>query len=201
MALNAAAVAALSSYYALLMRWNRKLNLTALRDDDSALDRLLLEPVCAVPYIGCEGRLLDLGSGGGSPAIPLKLMLKSLDLTMVEARTRKAAFLREAVRQLALPRARVEQMRYEELLKDPKTQGGYDVVTIRAVRVDRTSLISLRPLLSITGWIMLFHGVERPDWPKSECVSIPLLAGGASELTVIPAMCLNTVPRGTAEPV
>src|SRR5687768_4798862 len=90
--------AALLTYYDLLLKWNARINLTALTEPDEAIDRLLLEPVAAARYLPGGARLVDLGSGGGSPAIPLALTLHSPRLVMVESRARKAAFLREAAR-------------------------------------------------------------------------------------------------------
>ena len=62
-------------YYQLLSHWNRKINLTSLSDPDEAVDRLLLEPVAAAAVLPANRALIDLGSGGGSPAIPLALAL------------------------------------------------------------------------------------------------------------------------------
>ena len=93
----------LAAYYELLARWNRKINLTSLENLDEAIDRLLLEPLVASRYLPASAnRLMDVGSGGGSPAIPFKLAVPRLRLTMVEAKARKSAFLREAVRHLSL---------------------------------------------------------------------------------------------------
>ena len=87
--------AQLTSYYDLLSHWNRKINLTALDQPDDAIDRLLLEPVLAARYLPpAISSLMDIGSGGGSPAIPLKLCAQAASLTMVEAKARKSAFLR-----------------------------------------------------------------------------------------------------------
>ena len=120
--LNEALASALTTYYELLARWNQKINLTALDNADEAIDRLLLEPVLAAKAIeGSRPRaLLDIGSGGGSPAIPLALALGSdVSLMMVEVKARKSAFLREAIRQLSMSHAVVENRRYEELLARP----------------------------------------------------------------------------------
>ena len=96
-------VGSLTSYYELLSRWNRKINLTALDNPDEAIDRLLLEPVVAARHLRAPDlRLMDIGSGGGSPAIPMKLAAPGIGLTMVEVKARKSAFLREAIRHLAL---------------------------------------------------------------------------------------------------
>src|SRR5688500_5649917 len=109
--------ARLAVFLDLLLRWNRKINLTALSNLDDSIDRLVIEPLAATRHIQPRsGRLIDLGSGGGSPAIPLALALPDLDLTMVEVKARKSAFLREAVRVLELRRALVENVRYEALL-------------------------------------------------------------------------------------
>src|SRR4029450_11587640 len=95
--------AALAAYYELLARWNRKINLTALDNPDEAIDRLLLEPVVATKQLARpDVRIMDVGSGGGSPAIPMKLAAPGAALTMVEVKARKSAFLREAVRSLGL---------------------------------------------------------------------------------------------------
>jgi len=197
-ALSVEASSALAGYYSLLMRWNRKLNLTGFGDNEGAIDRLLLEPACAVSYLPSKGRMLDIGSGGGSPAIPLKLLLPGFQLTMVEAKARKAAFLREAVRRLELHGSVVEHCRFQSLLADPLVRDAYDVVTIRAVRTDGEDLRMLRPLLHMTGWIMLFHGAESPHWPASESMTAALLRSTGSRLTIIPALALGgNVPRGT----
>src|SRR3954454_18706272 len=77
----------LAIYYELLERWNRKINLTALEDPDVAIDRLILEPLIAAKYLPAHTdaiRLIDIGSGGGSPALPLALAAgPRLSLTMV----------------------------------------------------------------------------------------------------------------------
>src|SRR5712691_5594844 len=98
--------AQLEAYYRLLTRWNSSVNLTALPLNpltDQSIDRLLIEPVAAARFCSRDSPVwLDLGSGSGSPAIPLTLVKPAGWLTMVESRERKAAFLREAVRALRL---------------------------------------------------------------------------------------------------
>ncbi len=124
--------ASLTAYYELLARWNRKINLTGLTDPDEAIDRLLMEPLVAARYLPSPtARLMDIGSGGGSPAIPLKLSTPGISLTMVEAKARKSAFLREAIRQLELESTQVENARYEELLTRPELHDRHDAVSIQ----------------------------------------------------------------------
>jgi 16S rRNA (guanine527-N7)-methyltransferase len=149
---------AVLAYLELLALWNKKINLTALDDPDAAIDRLILEPLLAARLLPSEASLIDIGSGGGSPAIPLKLAVPKLKLWMVESKTRKSAFLREAIRQLDLREAFVETSRYEELLTTPSLHESLDFVSIRAVRVDTSTLLGLQAFLKVNGEILLFRG-------------------------------------------
>ena len=111
--LPTAAVEALEVYFRLLSKWNTKINLTALplaQPTEETFDRLLIEPLAAARNVK-DGPTcwVDLGSGGGSPAIPLKIVKPSLKLTMVESKVRKAAFLREAIRTIGLLDASVAE--------------------------------------------------------------------------------------------
>jgi 16S rRNA (guanine527-N7)-methyltransferase len=149
--------APLEAYYRLLAQWNVKINLTALplqAPTDATFDRLFIEPLLAAELIPDDaGTWFDLGSGGGSPALPLKIVRPSLSLTLVESKTRKAAFLREVVRALKLPITEVANMRFQEL---PIPTPAADLVTVRAVRPDRTLLDASARLLRIGGHLLFF---------------------------------------------
>jgi 16S rRNA (guanine527-N7)-methyltransferase len=159
-----AAFEKIEAYFALLSRWNAKINLTALPLDkptDETLDRLLVEPLAAARCFSSEAvNWFDLGTGGGSPAIPLKILRNSTRLMMVESKVRKAAFLREAVRVLELHEALVENSRFEELATDRMARA--DVVTVRAVRPDSTLFRVAAELLSETGRLLLFRPDSKP---------------------------------------
>jgi 16S rRNA (guanine(527)-N(7))-methyltransferase RsmG len=156
------ATAQLEAYFRLLARWNAKINLTAFPLDsptDEAVDRLLIEPLLAARYVADSPlSWFDFGSGGGSPAIPLKILRTNATLTMVESRGRKAAFLREVIRELQLPAARVENARFENLVQnEPKAA---QLVTIRAVRSDRSLFRAVAKLLG-RGGRMLWFGANQ----------------------------------------
>jgi 16S rRNA (guanine527-N7)-methyltransferase len=149
----------LARYLKLLFRWNERMNLTGLTDDDAGIDRLLVEPLVATGWLSVGPlRLVDIGSGGGSPAVPMRLVRPDVRLQMVESKGRKAAFLREAVRHLALTGARVESRRYEELAAGLGEGDRADVVTVRAVRVDEVGFRALAALLAEDGRLFLFEG-------------------------------------------
>lgn len=148
-----------SRYFQLLRKWNRRINLTALPLESFAaqtIDRLFVEPLAAAQFIPDRfGTWVDLGSGGGSPALPLKIVRPLLLLTMVESRSKKAAFLREAVSLLALGSAEVVETRIEKL---PDSMGGAvaDLITIRAVKLDAPIVEASKFLLRTGGQLILF---------------------------------------------
>lgn len=109
--LQEAEAGALEAHYRLLRHWNRRINLTGLRDEHAILRRHFLEPIAAGSLLGDEGTLVDLGSGNGFPAIPLKVLHPGLRLVMVESSERKSAFLWAVIRELGLQDARVETRR------------------------------------------------------------------------------------------
>lgn len=166
----------LEIYYRLLTTWNTKINLTGLDLGDPSpetLDRLLIEPLVAARHVPAAAtRMIDVGSGGGSPAIPLALAAPTLRLLMVESKTRKSVFLREAIRALALPEADVATARFEELLARPDLHERHDLLTIRAVRVEARVLMSLQAFVKPGGHLFLFRGATGGD--PSETVHPPL---------------------------
>ena len=181
---------ALAAYVGLLLRWNRRINLTALTDDDRGIDRLVVEPLAAAQWLPAPGAsITDIGSGGGSPAVPMKLAAPAVRLRMVESRTRRAAFLREVVRQLGLGGTLVETCRYEELIARGTAFEDADVVTVRAVRLARGTLQRILPLIKPGGALFLFRTREADEAevppPLRVEATHPLLDSSDSRLVVL----------------
>ena len=198
----------LEAYYRLLAAWNTKINLTGLKLAEispDALDRLLIEPVVAAKYVPPgASRMLDVGSGGGSPAIPLALAVPNMRLLLVESKTRKSVFLREAVRALDLKDAEVAMARFEELLARPDLHEAHDLVTVRAVRIEARVLGTLQAFAKPGGQIFLFRGSGHADPSESVTpplgwkATYPLLESLRSRLVVLEKRAVAaSVPRGT----
>ena len=117
----------LMRYLELLERWNRVVGLTAVREGKEMVRRHIAEGLCCAVMLPACATVLDLGSGAGLPGIPIQLMRPELEVTLAEAQGRKAAFLREAVRELGLP-SRVHGGRAQELRKR-----SFGCVCLRAV--------------------------------------------------------------------
>ena len=159
----------LETYLDLLARWNQRINLTALPIDpltDEAVDRLVVEPLEAAKHVrGTDRVAVDVGSGGGSPAIPLKLAAPHMHMVLVESKVRKAAFLREAVRTLGLEGIEVANCRFEAFESAP-----VPLVTLRAVRLDLNLLMGISSLLEPGGRVFWFKSKD-----KNRSMRLPML--------------------------
>jgi len=115
----------LLDYLALLIRWNKTYNLTAVRNPAQMVTRHLLDSLAVLPFVQGHN-LADLGSGAGLPGIPLAIARPAMQVVLVDSNGKKARFLREAVRALPLENVKVQQMRVEDL------PGSFDCITARA---------------------------------------------------------------------
>lgn len=106
----------IQQYMSILLMWNEKINLTAIQDPLEVLNRHFCECMYAVSAVPLgHGRLADVGSGGGFPGLPLKIMQPELQVFLIESNVKKATFLAEVARELELRDTRVLVSRYEEL--------------------------------------------------------------------------------------
>ena len=183
----------LGVYFGLLAKWNSRMNLTSLSVDpptDEAIDKLIVEPmVAAKSVLATDALAIDLGSGGGSPAFPLKIGANWLRLVMVEAKARKCAFLRDVARQMAVKDVEVANARFEELLTRVDLHESADLVTFRAVRADRKLWEIVQAFLKPGGRIFWFASADQPRsavQPPLEVVMVtPLVPKGTSRLVTL----------------
>lgn len=152
------------AYLALLSRWNRVHNLTAIREEDKMLTHHLLDSLAVGPYLSAT-RLLDVGSGGGLPGIPLAISRPDLSVTLVDSNQKKASFLRQAVSELGLGNIKVVADRVEQLQDD----AGYDAIISRAFAETSLFLRLTRPLLASGGRWYVMKGV----YPDAELQNLP----------------------------
>jgi 16S rRNA (guanine527-N7)-methyltransferase len=109
----------IQQYMKILLAWNEKLNLTAIRDPLEVLYRHFCESMYAGSSVPVEkGRLADVGSGAGFPGLPLKILRPNLQVFLIEANIKKATFMAEVIRELGLTDARVLVSRYQELSEE-----------------------------------------------------------------------------------
>jgi 16S rRNA (guanine527-N7)-methyltransferase len=172
----------LQIYLDLLLRWNARVNLTAVRDPEQIVTRHFGESLFAAqvlarhPGFQSANSLADVGSGAGFPGIPIKLLVPEIQLTLIESQNKKATFLREGIRVLGLEDANVFCGRAEDW---QQTAG---VVTLRAVEQFARVLPLAASLVSEDGLLVLLIGAEQIKvahqvtpgrWKWSDPVAIP----------------------------
>jgi 16S rRNA (guanine527-N7)-methyltransferase len=178
LALDEQQVLKIQRYMSILLQWNEAVNLTAIRDPLEILYRHFCECMFAASIVNLDnGRLADVGSGGGFPGLPLKILRPSLEVFLVESNVKKATFLAEVVRALDLEGARVLVSRYEELGEEVTP---LDVVCSRAVGEFSTFLgwassdaVDAKQVLLWIGGRDLDQVTAFPDWKWREPVQIP----------------------------
>ena len=148
----------LRQYADLLLQEGDRLGLTSLRDIDRILRELVLDSLAARAWIPESSRVVDLGSGGGCPGIPLAICRPDSRFTLVEATQRKATFLRDACLQLGLPDVEVLSVRSEELAHLPAHRESYDCVVAKALAALPTLLELALPFLRVGGSLIAYKG-------------------------------------------
>lgn len=139
----------------LLLKWNKTYNLTALRDPEQAISHHLLDSLAILPHVA-SGPLLDVGSGGGLPGIPLAIARPDLSVSMVDTVQKKATFLQQASIELGLKNVAVHHARVEEM------QGQYAQISSRAFAEIGLFVGLTRHLLAPGGRWLAMKG-QRPD--------------------------------------
>lgn len=164
LALPADAEAKLLAYLALLDKWNRVYNLTAVRDTERMVSHHLLDSLAAVPFFQ-GGRVLDVGSGGGLPGIPLAIARPDLQVTLIDSIAKKTAFLLQAKTELGLDNLSVVTNRVE----DYRPETGFDLITSRAFSDLREFVALTRHLLKPAGRWLAMKGL----YPHEELALLP----------------------------
>ncbi len=127
-----------------LLKWNRKVNLTAIIDEDEVLEKHFLDSLAVLPELVGVSSVLDLGSGAGFPGLPLKIVRRELEVTMVDSVAKKVGFIKHAIAMLGLTGARGVHQR---------AKGNPD-----AEKLPRVDAVISRALVDLKGWLALAPG-------------------------------------------
>lgn len=187
--LNRSQVERLLAFAELLRKWNQRVNLISRRDMENLILGHIVDALAGVPLLkkllgrvaagqaaslerqaGGQPRddaapthpprVMDLGSGGGLPGIPLKIALPEMEMTLVESTKKKAGFLRSAIGDLELEGITVVDRHSRELEKDPLYRDKYDAVVVRAVAELRDLVVLSFPFLKSGGWLVAYKGAR-----------------------------------------
>ncbi len=144
-----------------LLEWNRFANLTAITDLEEMTEKLFLDTLPMEPLIPQDSRVLDIGSGGGFPGIPLKVLRPDLHMNLIEASRKKTHFLKHVIRTLGLKDIEARHIRAEELAKNAQARTTpYNVIVSKAASKLKKLLDQALPLLRIPGMIIAMKGIS-----------------------------------------
>jgi len=178
LAIDEAAQRRLIAYLALLEKWNRTHNLTAIREPEGMVTNHLLDCLAVLPHLPQDRtlRLIDVGSGGGLPGIPVAIARPDWRVTLLDSRGKKVAFLRQAAAELALAEVTVVATRVE----DYSPEIAFDVVISRAFADLATWVAAVRHLVRASGRLVAMTGA----YPEAE---LARLAAGV-RVEAVPAL-------------
>lgn len=177
----------LLDYVALVQKWNKVYNLTAVRETDKILTHHLLDSLAVVPHVANATTILDVGSGAGLPGIPLALALPQAQITLLDSNQKKTAFLHQALIELQLRNAGVVCERAEKYQSNQL----FSVVVSRAFSDLAAFVAQAGRLVAPGGTLLAMKGVHPAD-------EIAQLTGGESEFTLSGVTSLS-VPGLDAE--
>jgi 16S rRNA (guanine527-N7)-methyltransferase len=141
-----------------LIKWTQKINLTAITDPLEVASKHFLDSLVPARFIPPKAELLDIGSGGGFPGIPIKVLFPELSVTLIDASRKKVSFLKHAIRTLELDNIEARHTRAEDLAKHSSYISSFNVIISRALSsLDDFVRLAL-PLLADGGTIIALKG-------------------------------------------
>ncbi len=183
---GAAILDRMARFVDLLLETNERMNLVRAKDLDEVWERHVFDSLSLLPWVdalddqGVTGAVLDLGSGGGFPGIPLALARPNRRFVLVEATLKKADFLKSAVESLEIKNVQVFSKRAEDLGRDPSTRERYPLVVSRAVARMSVLLELALPLVEVGGVFLAMKGEKAEDELVGAKQALRLLGGEAS---------------------
>lgn len=178
-------------YKELLKEWNTKINITAIKDDEEIVIKHFLDSM--TPYIlnlfNGKKSIIDIGTGGGFPGLPLKIINKNLEVTLMDSLNKRITFLKEVISALELKDIEAIHGRAEELSRTKKYREVYDICISRAVASLDTLSEYCIPFVKVGGYFISMKGPDIDEELKESKKSIEVLGGKLVDKKVI------TVPQ------
>lgn len=167
----------LDEYLYLLLEKNKKINLTSIRDPEKAWMRHIVDSLTLLPCLKDHERLIDIGSGGGLPGVPIAIVKPDIRISLLESTKKKAGFLEDIVKKLNLMNVRTIAERAETVGHEPAHRNQYDVAASRAVGSLPEILELALPLVRLNGSILAMRGTHAEQEAKESRNALNLLGG------------------------
>jgi 16S rRNA (guanine527-N7)-methyltransferase len=148
----------------LMLEWNRRLNLTRITAHEEIIIKHLLDSILPARFLPSSGRALDVGTGAGFPGIPLKILNPGLGMVLLDASRKKASFLTAASAAIGLRGIRARHGRWEEFAQESENEASFQLITMRAVRLESAHLqVLARHALAPGGVFAWWAGPEADE--------------------------------------
>lgn len=154
------------TYKELLIEWNKKMNLTAIEQEEDIITKHFIDSLSIASYIPDTAKVIDIGTGAGFPGIPLKILRKDLSITLLDSLNKRITFLEEVIRNLSLENIQAVHARAEELAHKEEYREQYDIAVSRAVAPMHTLLEYMLPYVKIGGKCICMKGPNLQEESK-----------------------------------
>ena len=148
-----------AAHAAELLHWNKIINLTTITDPCEVAVKHFVDSLASAKLVSPGATLLDIGSGGGFPGIPLKVVIPTLSITLIDASRKKVTFLKHLIRTLKLEGIEALHIRAQDLAGDPAYRKHFDAITSRALTDLKSFIHQALPLLAPEGEIIALKGI------------------------------------------
>ncbi|MGE5612778.1 MAG: 16S rRNA (guanine(527)-N(7))-methyltransferase RsmG [Bacillota bacterium] len=170
--LDGAKISALFKFKEILLEWNKKFNLTAITDEKEFIIKHFIDSLSVIPYLRHVKSLIDVGTGAGFPGIPLKIVMPSLDIILLESQEKKVKFLETVAGELGLTGIAAIHMRAEDAGRMPEYREKTDAAVARAVAPMPVLLEYCLPLVKQGGIFIAMKGGKEEELPFDKALEI-----------------------------
>ena len=176
--INDEQLAKFNKYYEMLIETNKVMNLTAITDKDEVIIKHFLDSIILLKYIDIEdSNIIDIGTGAGFPGIPLKIMVPSIKLTLLDSLNKRLKFLDSVVDALSFANVNMVHGRAEDIARMPEYREQYDYAVSRAVANLSTLLEYSLPFVKVKGCFISYKSVNIKDELHAAKRAVDILGG------------------------
>ena len=165
------------TYYKLLIEWNKKINLTAITEEEEVITKHFADSLSILKYIPDNSKVIDVGTGAGFPGVPLKIANESLQITLLDSLNKRLLFLDEVIKELDLKDIKTIHGRAEEIAHNKDYREQYDIAVCRAVAKLNVLAEYMLPYLKVGGTFICMKGPNINEEIESSMKAIKLLGG------------------------
>ncbi|MEL7632685.1 16S rRNA (guanine(527)-N(7))-methyltransferase RsmG [Sporomusa sphaeroides] len=177
-------IAAMDTYYRLLLAWNEKMNLTAITEPHEVAVKHMIDSLSCYreEIFTAAARIVDVGTGAGFPGIPLKIFQPELELILMDSLNKRLNFLREVAGNLGLQGVAFVHARAEEAGKNKQHRESYDIAVSRAVARLNVLCELCLPMVKVGGWFIALKGAQYEDEVHEAAKALTILGGKVADI-------------------